>query len=333
MKSEITSLLSPELIQVAAREWGASNAPELLDDVTNMVYALDCAGEQRILRLTHSSHHSDGEILAELDWVETLISHGVPAAAPLRSTGGRLTQRYPAGDSYFTAASFAWAPGHFVDTANPDEWNPTMFQALGRIVGRMHRLSKAYDPSHLAVRRPHWTADEALQNPGRFLPADQAEAADEIAAILRRFECLTPDPDSFGLVHCDLNPTNFHVDAGQITLFDFDDCAYNWFINDIAVLLPLYSPRLELPGWKSWLMEFFGWFMRGYHEENQLDEDWLELLPDSLRLQNLITLVACYVSNVPNSQYHSFYELVLKTYRQGCPLFDFDFVKAVRLQS
>jgi Ser/Thr protein kinase RdoA (MazF antagonist) len=330
MNPEITSLLSPTIVKAAARQWGATSEPELLDDVTNMVYALDCAGEKRILRLTHSSHHTEDEILAELDWVEYLISHGVAAAQPLRSRGGQLTEHYPVGDSYFTAAGFAFAPGHFIDSSNPDEWNPPMFQALGRLAGSLHRLTKAYNPGHLPVRRHHWLEEDTLRQAGAFLPAEQIGAADEIEVILRRFERLTPDADSFGLVHCDLNPTNFHVDAGRITLFDFDDCAYNWFINDIAVLLPLYSRRFNQPGWENWLMEFFGWFMRGYNEENHLHESWLELLPDSLRLQNLITLVACHQANVPNSQYHSFYELVLKTYREGCPLFEFDFQKALQ---
>ena len=35
-----------------------------------------------------------------------------------------------------------------------------------------------------------------------------------------------------------IRDSNFFVDeAGQITLFDFDDCAHNWFINDVAIVL------------------------------------------------------------------------------------------------
>jgi Ser/Thr protein kinase RdoA (MazF antagonist) len=63
----------------------------------------------------------------------------------------------------------------------------------------------------------------------------------ELERLFLQFEHLTPTVDDYGLVHGDLNPTNFHVNDNQITLFDFDDCAYKWFINDIAIALPLYS--------------------------------------------------------------------------------------------
>jgi hypothetical protein len=59
-----------------------------------------------------------------------------------------------------------------------------------------------------------------------------------------------------------------------------------------------------------------------------LDEFWLDYLPDILRLQNIITLISCYQSNVPNSQYHWFYELVLRICQQGHPIFAFDFRNA-----
>jgi Ser/Thr protein kinase RdoA (MazF antagonist) len=136
--------------------------------------------------------------------------------------------------------------------------------------------------------------------------------------------------DDYGLVHGDLNPTNFHVNDGQLTLFDFDDCAYNWFINDIAIALPLYSGIFTHKDWEDQMTKFFKWYMRGYFEENHLDEGWLAYLPASLQLQNIITLIACHQSNVPNSQYHWFYELVLKIYQEDHPLFNFDFRKAYK---
>jgi hypothetical protein len=92
----------------------------------------------------------------------------------------------------------------------------------------------------------------------------------------------------------------------------------------------MYSDLFAEEGWEAGLTEFFRWYMKGYNEENHLDEVWLEYLPVSLRLQNIITLVACYKANVPNSQYRSFYELVLKIYQQGHSLFTFDFQKAYK---
>ena len=43
----------------------------------------------------------------------------------------------------------------------------------------------------------------------------------------------------YGLAHLDLHFGNFFVDvaSSQITLFDFDDCAYGWYLMDLAMLL------------------------------------------------------------------------------------------------
>jgi Ser/Thr protein kinase RdoA (MazF antagonist) len=329
MEERIAALLRPEYVAEAASRWGATGAAALLDDVTNLVFEFKRRDERRILRFTHSSHHSEDEIIAELDWVNFLIRQGVPACRAQLSRDGQLTECYPVENGYFVATVFEYAPGHFIDDSNPLEWNPPFFQRLGRTVGRIHHATKQYDPRHLKQKRSQWFEDDTLRRARDYLPSDQQQAASDLEELLALFNQNTPALDSYGLVHCDLNTTNFHVEDGQIRLFDFDDCAYNWFINDLAVIMPMYSERYTEAGWEARLAEFFQCFMRGYREENQLDEFWLEYLPASLRLQNIIALIACYQADIPNSRYRWFYELVLKIYQQGHPIFAFDFRKAV----
>jgi Ser/Thr protein kinase RdoA (MazF antagonist) len=330
MKEAIKSLLQPELVIEAATQWDSTEEATLLDDVTNLVYEIKSPQGRRILRLTHSSHHTEDEIIAELDWMNYLIQQDIPASCPLLSKNNRLTEHYSVQNSYFVATAFEYAPGHFVDWTNSQEWNPALIQTFGRIMGRMHHVTKQYNPKHLRQKRSHWYEDDLLRNAADYLPFDQRQVATDLENLLLRFSCLTPTVDDYGLVHDDVNPTNFHVNDGQLILFDFDDCAYNWFINDIAIALPLYSEQFANLDWETKVTEFLEWYMRGYSEENHLDEGWLEYLPACLRLQNIITLIACHQDNVPNSQYHSFYELVLKTYREGHPLFLFDFRKAYK---
>jgi amicoumacin kinase len=327
MEETITALLRPEHVAAAARQWQALGELSLLDNVTNFVYEFESPHGRRILRLTHSSHHTEGEILSELDWVNFLIRHGVPASRPVPSLNARLTETFPAGGTYFIAAAFEFAPGHFIDPANPRDWHPGFFRAWGRTVGQLHRVTQRYVPS--APNRAPWQVDDLLCRARDYLPADQQSVAANLEKLAARFRSLSPTPDSYGLVHGDLNPTNFFVDDGQITLFDFDDCSYNWFINDIAVALPMYELKLfAVEGWEARFTEFFQAFMRGYAEENRLAAGWLEYLPDSLRLQNMITLVACHKAHVPDSRYRPFYEHVLRVYREGHPLFTFDFRRA-----
>lgn len=322
--------MNDKLVRAAAIQWSAEGKIELLDNVTNFVYQFQSRGHWKILRLSHCSHRSEQQISAELDWVNFLYDHGVAVARPCFSKNQRYTEIFPVQDSYFTAVVFEFAPGQLIENADPSEWNPSLFKRLGGILGKMHKATKAYQPHYLKEKRPHWIEDDLLKNKRDYLPPDQIAAAEELDEIIAQFSQLPASQDDFGLVHNDVNPTNFHVQQGKITLFDFDDCAYNWFINDIAVAMPLYSKMFSESDWESKLCEYICWFMRGYEEENHLDDKWLSLLPICMRLQNLITLVAMHQSNVPGSQYHSFYELVQKIYREGHPLFNFDFRKACK---
>ena len=322
-------MINAKLVSQAASRWSATSKIELLDDVSNYVYQFQSEAGWKILRITHSSHRPESQIIAELDWINYLSRQGIPVAPPCPTTNQRLTETFPVQDSYFTAVVFEFAPGQFVEEANPAVWNPDLFQQLGSIMGAMHHASKTYNPEHLEDKRPDWREDLLIKNARQYLPPDQMDVAGELDQILSHFNQLPISNNDYGLIHGDINPTNFHVLDGKITLFDFDDCAYNWFINDIAVVMPLYSKMFSEPNWEDQITEFVYWFMQGYRKENDLDDSWLALLPTCLRLQNIITLVAMHEANIPGSRYNSFYELVLKTYRKGHPLFDFDFLKVV----
>jgi hypothetical protein len=59
-----------EIITEATSQWDATGEAALLDDVSNYVYEIKCQNERRIFRLTHSSHRTEEQIIAELDLVE-----------------------------------------------------------------------------------------------------------------------------------------------------------------------------------------------------------------------------------------------------------------------
>jgi Ser/Thr protein kinase RdoA (MazF antagonist) len=77
----------------------------------------------------------------------------------------------------------------------------------------------------------------------------------------------------------------FVDEAGTITLFDFDDCNYSWFANDIAIVL------FYIAMWKedvqAYTREFMTHFLRGYRRENRLDPVWLSEIPRFLKLREI----------------------------------------------
>ena len=100
---------------------------------------------------------------------------------------------------------------------------------------------------------------------------------------------LPKDADAYGLTHNDFNDVNFIVDYdnGDITVFDFDDCCYFWFMYDLAcaweggIGRAMCQPLAERIAFMDRYMEQV---MIGYSRENILSAEWLDRMPLFLRL-------------------------------------------------
>ena len=55
---------------------------------------------------------------------------------------------------------------------------------------------------------------------------------------------LSTGPERFGLIHADLHLANVMSDGRELTVIDFDDAGYGWFVHEIAVSL---HPMLDDP--------------------------------------------------------------------------------------
>jgi Ser/Thr protein kinase RdoA (MazF antagonist) len=90
--------------------------------------------------------------------------------------------------------------------------------------------------------RPHWGS-------WRSGVADAAERrqlqrlADVVTGRLRRFG---EAPGRFGLVHADLRLANLLVDGERITVIDFEDCGFSWYLYDLACALTFNEGRPDV---------------------------------------------------------------------------------------
>src|SRR6185503_18451404 len=96
---------------------------------------------------------------------------------------------------------------------------------------------------------------------------------------------------SYGLIHQDAHQNNFFIDSDEtITLFDFDDCVYSWFSNDLAIVLfyiSMDAEELGFPSAAAFTQEFMPHFLRGYRRAYTLDLRWLKEIPVFLKLREL----------------------------------------------
>lgn len=215
MDKEISGLLQPAHFERITSLWDGELTPVPVDEVQNLVYDFKCGGRELILRLTHSGHRSEEDVISELDFVNYLHRNGVRVCPPVPSKEGKLTEVLPVEGGYFIAAVFKKAPGRTVDSDDHSVWNPDFFHRWGMLVGRLHSLAKRYEPGPFVKRRPRWNPRNLIPKARARLPESKKGMVYEIGSILDRIEIIPRDPDRFGLIHDDLNTTNFLVDGGR----------------------------------------------------------------------------------------------------------------------
>jgi Ser/Thr protein kinase RdoA (MazF antagonist) len=326
MKPEIKALFNKDMLaEVAARYGVRPDQMHELDGFESFIYAFAHEGRDFILRIGHSHRRSEALVLGEVDWLNYLARGGAGVARAEASITGRLVESFSDGAAgHFLATAFVKAAGR--PPWENDQWQPALFEQLGRLIGRIHALSKDYIVSDPAWTRPHWD-DPVMLGLDSWLPPGDT-------AILRRFEELMShiqnlprNRQSYGLIHQDAHAANFFVDEqGRITLFDFDDCTYSWYINDVAIALFYAVTNVAEP--ENVGRTFWTRFRRGYEAENTLDPAWLEQVPHFLKLREIDLYAAIHrsfdVDNLTNPWVSQFMAGRRERISNGVPYLDLD---------
>ncbi len=255
----------------------------LLDGFESFLYEFERPDGRFILRLSHSLRRSGDQIRGEVDWINYLCRGGVRAARAIVSERENLVEEIDDGqDGLFLATAFVRAPGRHADKGCLTD---KFLRNYGQMLGRIHALSKSYEVSHPAWKRPQW---DDPQNIGvdKLFQGDMAPLLEKYSSIVAHLRALPKDGDSYGMIHQDAHPGNFSVDTDlNITLFDFDDCVFGHFIYDLAMALFYSSGWDEDPAVLT--ARFMPVFLSAYAEENRLDPIWLKELPNFLKLREI----------------------------------------------
>jgi Ser/Thr protein kinase RdoA (MazF antagonist) len=241
--------------------------------------------ENLVLKITHSIRRSQEYILGELEFVQFLAENGVAVACPVPSMQSNLVETIALEDGCFLIYAFQKAKG-----AEPTENNlgADFFEKWGCLTGQIHALAKEFQPSHPTYKRQEWYEEDVLDF-AKYVPVSQQVVHQNKEKIFRLLHSLPKNRDSYGLTHNDIHYGNIFLSDGILTLFDFDDCTYQWFINDIAIAIHSVLPGYDQETKFNQIVEYFlTHFMKGYSQENQLDSVWLPHLPVFLRLYDLI---------------------------------------------
>ena len=334
MENAVVAEYTDEIQLEMASRYGVVPASLIsLGDFENFVYAFPYRDEQHILRVTHHSHRNADQLLAELGWVNYLAKNDVLVSQAVPSVHGNLLEKMPASNPTFFATAFTFAPGKRIES---EDWGEPLYQNWGKTLGQIHRLSKAYVPSAAIQPRPHWHEEKYMQNGKSYLPADQPLIHQRWDETLAEVWQLPIDDNSYGLAHTDLHAGNFHWHNQQIHLFDTDDCAYYWFIFDLAMVIYYvvwgrWSQADEATK-KAEMNHFVTHLWQGYRTENELDPSWWQYVDLFLRLRDLQLYAVLHlkwdVANL-NEQQDRMLAVFADRIRRGVPVIELDYKMVV----
>ncbi|WP_433747113.1 phosphotransferase enzyme family protein [Falsibacillus pallidus] len=257
---------------------------ELKNGFQNKIYEYESDGKPFILRLIAADRKTKEQIESELRWVRFLKENGVKASPPIPSINQEWVEKVGVEGTEYFACAFHKAEGAFINVSEPSQWNQAFFFDWGKTIGKMHKLSNTYN---IEETRPTW-AEKSFDPYGIMdsLPTDMQAKYTKHLTSLHTF---SRGNEVFGLMHNDFHQGNFHVKNGEMILFDFDDCAYNWFANDLAVSFyhAYWQGTSFNPGDRNFAEIFLRPFFEGYRKEFELSDEILKQIPIFLKIREL----------------------------------------------
>ena len=237
-------------------------------------------GEKKyILRISELGDRTGEDYLAETEFVHYLARNGAPVADVIPSVHGRMVECVEKDGQKIYLSLFAYAKG--------------------MLLGVIHRLSREFKPVH---RRPEFFDKYNRDYIERLIPDSYAELKDAINRRLDEYGKLPMDAGNYGLIHFDFCDGNYHVDmnTGDITVFDFDNCIYCWYMFDLAHVwthgIGWFRHEPDPKKRMAYMKWYFDTVLEGYRSETDVSEEMLEKLPlfiDMTLIESIVDEFEC----------------------------------------
>jgi Ser/Thr protein kinase RdoA (MazF antagonist) len=250
----------------------------------NVTFRVRTIGGDYALRLHRPGYQTLAELNSERAWTAALGEAGFAVPAGVRAPDGR--DFVAAGP--WLAGLARWVPGETVGAETP---SPTLFARLGEMAADLHAHSATWrapagftrrvlDADGLMGADPNW---------GRFwehpdlTPEERALFERTRAALHGALAALPREPAHFGMIHADLHPGNLLVDGERLSLIDFDDAAFGWYLYDLAVTLMHHQGK---PGFD----DLAAALLAGYRSRRALSAEEPARLPMFLLVRRLAVI-------------------------------------------
>ncbi len=256
---------------------------ELLNVSENATFLVsDPDAGPSVLRVHRLGYHTEPEIASELAWMAALRAEAgvrTPRVLPARDGRQIVTVSERTGGPERQCVRFEFLPGTEPAGETGGALAASHFAELGELTARMHRHARGWSRPAWFTRF-HWDYPAAFGETARWgrwqdgLGVGPAERAilTRLDHVLRaRLASFGAGPARYGLVHADTRLANLLVHDGSISVIDFDDSGFSWYLYDLGTAVSFFEHSPEVPALvDSWLT--------GYHRAGRLPaEDQAEI--------------------------------------------------------
>lgn len=284
MEKKVTYQVTEEVFQEVEDHYGWKIlSKRLLTGNVNIVYELQTDQGVIILRCSPNHRREPWDVEAEVRFVDYLAKKGAAATSVFSTKSGKRMVEI----SSFYVVCFQKAAG---TPLSFEDWTDKFLWKWGKMTGRFHRLAINYLPANPS--RKHWDQEEWFQLE-KYLPKDQTIVYQRASELMEQIRSFSQSASSYGLIHYDLHSQNFHVTPdGFLCAFDFEDCCYHYYLQDIAVSLYHALTRLTKPPQAgsdeiTFTRQFLRSFLAGYQTERILEPSWIDQLQAFLQLRRV----------------------------------------------
>jgi len=264
-----TTMINPLHLESLLQRFGLQpEGAEYLGGSQNHVYAaLTADGEKRILRVSTGRHRTRLQVRAELEWITFLGQRGVNACQPLPTTTGQRCIDLDVDGQSYTAACFEHAPGRLVSR---EDVNVELYEKLGALMGRMHTTAKEFTGKAKFLPRLFWYESRLLREDVEEMGSSLTKHFREcVAYMIEGMRQTERTPDTHGLIHGDVSFGNISLHEDELWIFDFDNCEFGFFLQDLATTLydSIYCKVLNKfadPGLTGRMLPLWRALLKGY---------------------------------------------------------------------
>lgn len=259
---------------------------EAHDGGRNVVFTCEKEGaEANIIRISFLNDRSKEDFIAEVEYVRYLFDYGGNVSNVISSKKGNLIEEITHNHHTFFVCLFIKAKGKKL-VENHYRYREGVpiteyYYNCGKVLGKLHQISKGYTPVH---RRYSFFDKYNAEYIDKLIPDSLSLLKKRLVELLKSLEGLERNRETFGMVHFDFNDGNYLIDfdTGQITVYDFDNSRYCWYMFDLAGLWMQgvgwiqFEPDAEKR--KKFMDDYYITVLEGYKSETGIENSMLDKL-------------------------------------------------------